>query len=91
MRYRRAMKSITDHKALIDALGGNKIVADGIADCTPGRVGQWKIGNRIPTEYWPDIIAMSAAQDIEGIDANWLMENMRPRQMPSPSGEVAPA
>lgn len=77
------MKPITDHKSLIDALGGNKVVAGRLTGCTPSRVGQWKIGNRIPVEYWPGVIALAEADQIPGITSDWLMHNIRPREMPS--------
>lgn len=86
------METIVDHRGLIDALGGNKALADKLPDCTAGRVGQWKIGNRIPAEYWPGVIAASEAAGIEGIDAEWLMTTLRPRQMPSAdAAECEPA
>ncbi|AOR77199.1 hypothetical protein BES08_10895 [Novosphingobium resinovorum] len=68
------------HRALIDALGGNTAVANGIEGCTAVRVGQWKIGNRIPVEYWPDIIRMAHAKDLSSISSDWLMNTVRPRQ-----------
>lgn len=73
------MSNITDHRSLIDALGGNKAVAGKLTDCTPGRVGQWKIGNRIPAEYWLEIIALAAEVGVEGIHMTWLATNLPPR------------
>ena len=78
------MEPITDHRSLIDALGGNKALADEIPDCTPVRVGQWKIGNRIPVEYWPRVIEVAEARGLPGIDSEWLMTTFRPRATPSP-------
>ena len=78
------MKSITDHRSLIDALGGNKVLAGNLKDCTPSRVGQWKIGNRIPPEYWPEVIRLAGSAGLDGISADWLVANLRPRLMPSP-------
>lgn len=83
------MKSIADHRSLIDALGGNKVLAGNLKDCTPSRVGQWKIGNRIPPEYWTEIITLAEASDLEGIDADWLLATLRPRQMPTPQDAAA--
>lgn len=68
------------HRALIDALGGNTAVANGIEGCTPVRVGQWKLGNRIPVEYWPDIIRLAQAKKLRKINSDWLMNTVRPRQ-----------
>lgn len=79
------MESIADHRALIDALGGNKSVSDAIEGCTPVRVGQWKLGNRIPPEYWPDMIRIAEAQGRGDINSDWLMNTMRPRNMPQSS------
>lgn len=73
------MEPITDHRSLIDALGGNTVVASEIADCTPVRVGQWKIGNRIPVEYWPAIIEIAQRKGLADIDSDWLMTTFRPR------------
>lgn len=73
------METITDHRELIDALGGNKAVADDLGECTAVRVGQWKIGNRIPVEYWPGIIGMSERKGITFVNSDWLMKTIRPR------------
>ncbi|WP_310530689.1 hypothetical protein [Novosphingobium sp.] len=78
------MEPITDHKSLIDGLGGNKIVSEIIPDCTPVRVGQWKIGNRIPVEYWPAVIEGASAKGVldadgQSITSDWLMNTVRPR------------
>lgn len=80
-----AMETITDHRSLIDGLGGNKVVADQLTECTPVRVGQWKLGNRIPVEYWPGIIAMAEARNIPDITSDWLMNTVRPRSNSSNS------
>lgn len=77
------MEPITDHRSLIDALGGNKAVSDEIEGCLPVRVGQWKIGNRIPPEYWPDIIRIASEKGLSSIDSDWLMNTFKPRAMPS--------
>ena len=77
------MKPITDHRSLIDALGGNKALAEKLDGCTPSRVGQWKLGNRIPVEYWPKIISLAEAEQIPGVTSDWLMYHIRPREMPS--------
>ena len=77
------MEPITDHRALIDALGGNKVVSDRLSDCTAVRVGQWKIGNRIPVEYWPGIIEMAEAKGFSIISSDWLMQTNRPRLIAS--------
>lgn len=76
------METIADHKSLIDALGGNTLVAAGIPDCTPVRVGQWKLGNRIPPEYWPDVIQIAGAKGLDFVTSDWLMNTFRPRAMP---------
>lgn len=86
-RYIGAMEAIADHRALIDTLGGNKVVSDGIDGCTPVRVGQWKLNNRIPPEYWPGIIRLAEALGHSEINSDWLMVNFRPRTMPQASGE----
>lgn len=77
------MKPITDHRSLIDALGGGAALASKLEGCTAGRVRQWKIGNRIPVEYWPEIIMLAAEADFEGITSDWLMVSIRPREMPT--------
>lgn len=78
------METITDHRSLIDALGGNKVVSDGLEDCTPVRVGQWKIGNRIPVEYWPGIIDLASRKpDLGFVTSDWLMNSVRPRSNPA--------
>lgn len=73
------METITDHRSLINALGGNVAVANSLGDCTAGRVSQWKLGNRIPVEYWPGIIALAETCKVPGITSDWLMNNMRAR------------
>lgn len=83
------MRTITDHAALIDALGGNTAVAEflsdrpDLGDCTAVRVGQWKIGGRIPVEYWPGIIAMSRTKDLAFVDSDWLMNTTPQRKRKS--------
>jgi hypothetical protein len=72
------METIADHKSLIDALGGNAEVAR--AGQWPAvRVGQWKAQNRIPVEYWPQIIAIAENRQVAGIDNDWLVARWRPR------------
>ena len=78
------METITDHRELLDALGGNKAVSDEIEECTAVRVGQWKLGNRIPPEYWPDIIRIAESKGLDFVTSDWLMNTLRPRQMPRP-------
>lgn len=78
------MERIEDHRGLIDALGGNKAVSDEIEGCPPVRVGQWKIGNRIPVEYWPDIIRMAEVKELSFITSDWLMMTFRPRAAAPP-------
>lgn len=73
------MNAIVDHRSLIDALGGNTVVA-GIYPCPPVRVGQWKLSNRVPPEYWPKLIDLAAEKQVAGIDAEWLMRNTPPRE-----------
>mgnify|MGYP001614960112 CR=1 FL=1 len=73
------MNAIVDHRSLVDALGGNTVVA-GIYPCPPVRVGQWKINNRVPPEYWPKLIERAAAMDFSEIDADWLMRTTPPRE-----------
>lgn len=79
------METITDHRSLINALGGNVAVANALAGCTAVRVGQWKLGNRIPVEYWPGIIALAEARKVPGITSDWLMKNIRARSNSSGS------
>lgn len=83
------MKPITDHRSLIDGLGGGAGLAAKLDDCTAGRVRQWKIGNRIPVEYWPAIIRLADEAGLEGITSDWLMHSIRPREMPSPQEATA--
>ena len=89
------MEDIMDHRSLIDRLGGNTVVAANLNDCTPIRVGQWKIGNRIPVEYWPGIIEMARGIDGMGfVTSDWLMNTVRPRKNSaddSPPSDVAAA
>lgn len=73
------MKPVIDHRGLIDALGGNTAVSAEIEGCTPVRVGQWKINNRIPVEYWPEIIKMAVVKGLAHIDSDWMMTTFRPR------------
>lgn len=93
------MKPIIDHRELINALGGNKAVSDELdsredcPSCTPVKVGQWKIGNRIPVEYWPGIIAVAAERGLTEISSDWLMNTVRPRlnadcQAPAPQSAL---
>lgn len=84
------MSTVTDHRSLLDALGGNTAVSKEIEGCLPVRVGQWKINNRIPVEYWQDIIRIADAKAVEGIDSNWLMETCPPRAMPAAGEESDP-
>jgi hypothetical protein len=74
------MKTIDCHRDLIDQLGGNKVVADAIP-CPPVRVGQWKIANRIPPEYWPRLIDMAAEKGFPDITAEWMMLKTPPREV----------
>lgn len=71
------MDAITDHRTLLDALGGNTVVAGHLANdddpCPPVRVGQWKLANSIPTEYWPDLIPLAHERGFTDITAEWLM------------------
>lgn len=76
------METITDHAALIDALGGNKVVATLIPNCKPVAVGAWKRAKRIPVEYWPPIIKMSRAKGLHDITPDWLMAMWEPRKIP---------
>lgn len=85
------MEPIKDHRALIDALGGNKVVSDELGDCTPVRVGQWKLTNRIPPEYWSDIIRIADAKGVPDITSDWLMNAFRPRTMPKSSAAESAA
>lgn len=82
------MEPIVDHRTLIDALGGNKALADAIDGCTAVRVGQWKITNRIPVEYWPAVIAIASGKGFEAIDSDWLMNSIRPRAEYGAAGEA---
>lgn len=85
------MEAIIDHSSLIEALGGNKAVSDEIEGCLPVRVGQWKLGNRIPPEYWSDIIRIAEARGVPEINSDWLMNRLRPRKMPTPAETEADA
>lgn len=86
------MEPIVDHADLIDKLGGNTVVAAEIEGCTRGRISQWKIGNRIPPEYWRDIIRIAAERGHPEITTDWLTDTLRPRQMPGErTDEVAAA
>jgi hypothetical protein len=82
------MEPITDHADLIEKLGGQTELASLIEGCTPGRIGQWKIGKRIPPEYWRDIVTIAAAKGHPEITVDWLTDNLRPRKIP---GEAATA
>lgn len=83
------MNAVTDHRSLVDALGGNKAVADHLSveigeAVPPVRIGQWKMGNRIPPEYWLALIALAAAKNVradsnEPISTDWLTRTIRPR------------
>lgn len=77
------MKPIDCHRDLIDALGGNKAVADAIS-CPPVRVGQWKLSNRIPPEYWPRLIEMASGLGRDDITADWFMLTTPPREVAAP-------
>lgn len=69
---------IADHKSLIDALGGNSVVAKGCG-VSAVRVGAWKRANRIPAENWPDIIKLAADKQYDQINPDWLMTHYAPR------------
>lgn len=84
------MNAIVDHRSLIDALGGNTVVAS-IYPCPPVRVGQWKINNRVPPEYWPKLIERATALDFTEIDADWLMRTTPPRENASVLTDAADA
>lgn len=78
------MESLSDHASLIGALGGGAKVADGLKDMADApkdvTVRAWAARNRIPPEYWPEIIRLSAEAGLERIDAEWLMKTTPPRQ-----------
>lgn len=71
--------SVEDHAALINALGGNSVVAKTLG-CKPVTVGAWKRARRIPPEYWPAIIEMAQASGLQHINPDWLLEAWQPRQ-----------
>ncbi len=83
------MQTITDHRGLVDALGGNTAVANALTDCTPVRVGQWKISNRIPPEYWQEIIAAAHSKGLDQITSDWLVATLRPRSNSSAQDAAA--
>lgn len=70
------MEPITDHRSLIDALGGGAALARKLGNCSPGAVRQWKIENRVPPKYWHKVVEIAAAEGVEGIDFRWLDENL---------------
>lgn len=88
------MKPIVDHCGLIDALGGNTVVATYLETpedpCQPVRVGQWKRSNSIPNEYWPELIIFAGQQGLQGIDADWMM-NAAPKRKRAAAGVDHPS
>lgn len=81
----------TDHTSLIDALGGMTKVGKTIADCTPGRVSQWKMNNRIPPEAWDGIVEMAQAEGVGGVTIEWLHSTLPARKKPASSTSKAVA
>lgn len=81
------MSTIANHAALIDALGGNKAVSNGINGCKPVTVGAWKRAGRIPPEAWPEILRMARAKGLHDITSDWLMAMWEPRPVFGKSAE----
>ena len=73
------MEPIADHQGLIAKLGGSTVLARKCGWPLP-RVGQWKLNNRIPPEYWAEIITLAANEGLPDITSDWLMVNLPPRK-----------
>lgn len=72
------MSNFTDHASLISALGGGSAVGEALNE-KPGTVRAMAARNRIPLEYWPDLIAFAASKGIS-VTAEWLMNSTPPRK-----------
>ncbi|HEX5183612.1 MAG TPA: hypothetical protein VFW19_10735 [Allosphingosinicella sp.] len=90
------MESLTDHASLISALGGGAKVAELLShleeppapkDVT---VRAWAARNRIPPEYWPELIRLGREAGRE-VTAEWLMNTMQHRQRPTAEAEAEAA
>lgn len=60
---------------LIQKLGGSAVIAKAIRGpyADAGFVRQWKDRGSIPTAYWPKLIEMAAAKQLEGVDEAMLL------------------
>jgi hypothetical protein len=67
------MFHVFSHNELLDALGGNLAIAT-TNGWKPSAVGAWRPRNRIPPDYWPEIICMAASKNLTFVSADWLMK-----------------
>jgi len=81
------MHSFTDHASLLAVLGGGAEVASGI-NALPVTVRAWSARNRIPPEYWPDIIRLSETKG-HPVTAEWLMHSTPARKREEQQAEAA--
>lgn len=60
---------------LIEKLGGSGAIAKAIRGqyADAGFVRQWKDRGSIPTAYWPKLIELAAAKQLEGVDEAMLL------------------
>ena len=63
------MKSV---KSIIDALGGNGRVASWLG-LSPSAASEFKRRNSIPVKYWPRLIELASASNVE-LDNDTLVE-----------------
>lgn len=71
---------VYNHSELIEALGGNKAVADALACRHQSAPSQWKMRGRIPADVWPQVIELAALAGITGISSDWLARTIRHRK-----------
>jgi len=74
------MAKLSDHAALIVALGGAAEVAASPEVATlPVTVRAWVARNRVPPEYWPGLIIIAGRKGLS-VTADWLMRSTPARR-----------
>lgn len=71
------MADLSDHTALLAALGGVPKVAQLLGQ-KPVTVRAWRARNRIPPEFWEELRIHAQDSGIE-ISADWLLSTMPKR------------
>ena len=67
----RVMNTIYE---LVEALGGNSIVANHLGKPFPSTVSEMKRRGNIRVEYWPSLIELAKERNVYGVSAETLMQ-----------------